>query len=116
VDRKFVETIATIPASQRLASGKRLLVEAIPEIPDWVKQRPKQGFVFPFKDWVTGEWRDVFRRIEQESPVPLKNWYRCWCLFALEEFIKRSNIEIPGTTGRGLATNLKHDGYETVAP
>ena len=95
VDRKFVETIAAIPAQQRLARGKRLLVEAVPEIPEWVRNRPKQGFVFPFKDWITSEWRDVFRRIEQESPFPLKNWYRCWCLFALDEFIKRNGIEIP---------------------
>src|ERR1051325_3223772 len=92
VDRKFVETIATIPAQQRLTRGKRLLVYGVPKIPEWVKNRPKQGFVFPFKDWISGEWQDVFRRIEQESPVPLKNWYRCWCLFALEECLNRNRV------------------------
>ncbi len=93
VDRKFLETIAKIPAEQRLTQGKRLLLEAVPEIPEWVRNRPKQGFVFPFKDWITAEWRDVFQRIEQESPVPLKNWFRCWCLFALDSFLRREGMQ-----------------------
>ena len=93
VDAKFIDSISRIPASERLARGKRLLLDAVPEIPEWVRNRPKQGFAFPFRDWITGEWNDVFRRIEASSPVPLKNWYRCWCLFALESFLARNGIE-----------------------
>ncbi len=95
VDRKLLETVATIPAQIRLAAGKRLLLDAIPEIPEWVRNRPKQGFAFPFQEWITGEWGEVFRRIESKSPVRLKNWYRCWCLFALENFLQRNGIEKP---------------------
>ena len=93
VDSRFIEGIQCISASLRLA-GKQLLLEAVPEIPAWVRERPKQGFTFPFRDWVTGEWQDVFRRIEASSPVPLKSWYRTWCLFALESFIERNDMKV----------------------
>jgi asparagine synthase (glutamine-hydrolysing) len=97
VDRKFIETVARIPASLRLARGKQILFDAAPEIPEWVRNRPKQGFTFPFEDWVTSEWRDIFQRIEAQSPVRLKNWYRTWCLFALENFLERNGMEIGET-------------------
>jgi len=96
VDRKFVETMQRIPAAVRLARGKKILLDAVPEIPAWVRERPKQGFTFPFKDWITDEWRDVFERVETESPVPLKSWYRRWCLLALDTFIEGNGID-----GRG---------------
>jgi asparagine synthase (glutamine-hydrolysing) len=100
VDRKFIEKIQRIPAALRLAGGKKILLDAVPEVPAWVRERPKQGFTFPFKDWVTGEWHDVFERIETESPVPLKSWYRRWCLFALDTFVQVNGIgTVPGTGG-----------------
>src|SRR5689334_5836826 len=89
VDNKLLERIARIPAQIRLRRGKQILLDAVPEIPPWVRNRPKMGFSFPFKDWVTGEWDDVFRRIRTQSPVRLKNWYRTWCLFALDNFVTR---------------------------
>src|SRR5207248_11757929 len=59
VDSRLLEQIARIPAEIRLRHGKQILLEAMPEIPPWVRNRPKMGFSFPFKDWVTGEWDDV---------------------------------------------------------
>lgn len=85
-DRRLIEALASIPAGWRLARGKQLLLDAVPEIPASVRDRPKQGFTFPFEDWVTTQWQDVFGRIEESSPVPLGNWYRTWSLFALEKF------------------------------
>ena len=90
-DRKLIETVASIPACWRLAPGKMILLDAISEIPEWMRNRPKQGFTFPFKDWVTTEWGDIFERIEAKSPVRLGSWYRTWCLFALEKFVARLN-------------------------
>ena len=89
VDNKLLERIARIPAQIRLRRGKQILLDAVPEIPHWLRNRPKMGFSFPFKDWVTREWDDVFRRIRTQSPVRLKNWYRTWCLFALDNFVTR---------------------------
>jgi len=93
VDHKLIETIERIPAQLRLRKGKQILLDAVPEIPEWVRDRPKQGFLFPFKDWITDEWHDVFRRIEKESPVRLRSWYRSWCLFALDSFLELNGIE-----------------------
>src|SRR2546421_627664 len=95
VDVKLINRLQRIPARLRLASGKRMLLSAVPEIPKWVRERPKQGFVFPFKEWLTGEWHEIFRRIETESPIALKSWYRSWCLFALENFISRNQLDVP---------------------
>jgi len=94
VDHKLIETVQRIPAAQRLARGKKILLDAVPEIPDWVRGRRKQGFTFPFERWITREWSDVFHKIDQESPVRLHSWYRRWCLFALNSFIQRNRIEM----------------------
>ena len=89
VDVPLIEAIANIPSRMRLATGKQILLDAIPEIPAWVRNRPKQGFVFPFQEWIMGEWSDIFWRIESDSPVRLKSWYRRWCLFALQCFLAK---------------------------
>lgn len=95
VDVKLIGALQRIPARFRLAPKKRMLLSAVPEIPQWVRERPKQGFAFPFKEWLTGEWQEIFHRIKTESPIALKSWYRCWCLFALEDFVTRNRIETP---------------------
>ena len=92
VDKSLLDAVSTIPAKIRLAPGKQLLLDAVPEIPEWVRNRPKQGFTFPFETWVTNEWGDRFVEIERKSPVKLGNWYRIWCLFALEDFLGRNAI------------------------
>ena len=94
VDATFVNAIQRIPAALRLAPGKQLLSAAVPEIPDWVRGRKKQGFTFPFERWITREWSDVFNRIDRESPVRLHSWYRRWCLFALDSFMQRNQIKM----------------------
>ncbi len=70
VDQVLLETIATIPSSIRLAAGKQLLVKAVPELPDWVVNRPKQGFCFPFEQWFSQEWQDYFTSIHCPTSIP----------------------------------------------
>ena len=92
VDAHLFDALSRIPAQIRLAPGKRLLLDAVPEVPEWVATRRKQGFVFPFERWIAEEWRDVFQRIDDESPVPLNSWYRRWSLLALENCRKRMGL------------------------
>lgn len=94
VDSVLIDAVRRVPADLRLAQGKRILTDALPEIPEWVRNRPKQGFAFPFQEWVRGEWGDVFQRIEEETPVRLASWYRCWCLFALDSFVDRNQMKV----------------------
>src|SRR5438105_709981 len=120
VDIRLMEAVEQIPAHWRLDPGKRILLDAIPEIPEWVRNRPKQGFTFPFERWITREWSDVFHRIDRESPVRLHSWYRRWCLFALDSFIQRNRIEMrPASSRRGARPGFRpvrqrSDGAEIV--
>ncbi len=99
VDRSLVDALSSIPAAQRLQPGKRLLLDALPEIPDWVANRPKRGFVFPFEQWLQEEWAEWFHAVDARSPVPLFSWYRRWSLLALENFLRTNRIECPGLPG-----------------
>ena len=86
VDRVLIEAIAGIPSHIRLASGKQLLVQAVPELPSWVFNRPKRGFFFPFEQWMAGEWRDYFPDVDSDKNIPLKPWYRRWSLGVLQHW------------------------------
>ena len=87
VDRRLVETVGSISSSQRLQYGKKLLIDAVPEIPEWIRSQPKRGFVFPFEKWVKAEWKTTFDEVANSSPVPTVTWYRTWCLFVLRHFL-----------------------------
>lgn len=80
VDVRLAEVLLDLPPRYRLQKGKALLVDAVPEIPDWVRNRPKQGFVFPFAQWMQGAIGEVLQIAAEASPVPLKTWYRTWAL------------------------------------
>jgi len=88
LDAVLVSTLARIPAGVRLRPGKRLLLEAVPEIPEWVARRPKRGFLFPFERWLRDEWRGAFAEQERRSPVPLQTWYQKWSVFMLERWVE----------------------------
>ena len=91
VDFKLVQTLAKIPASIRLRQGKKLLIESVPEIPQWVIDRPKQGFRFPFDQWYSDSWSEQNLSITPPSWIHLTPWYRRWSLVVLDGWIKRHN-------------------------
>lgn len=88
VDRVLFEQISSIPASIRLEQGKQLLIDSVPEIPDWVVGRPKQGFRFPFDDWFSNEWQGMDIP-KTPSWIPLTPWYRRWSLAVLNDWKAR---------------------------
>jgi asparagine synthase (glutamine-hydrolysing) len=94
VDRQFVESLTTIPAACRLAAGKSLLRQAVPEIPDWVLRRPKQGFLFPFEGWLSAEWKPFFEHIGDGSGVQVQTWYQKWSLFVLTRWCEALRIPL----------------------
>jgi len=106
VDRQLVESAARIPAAERLQKGKQLLVDAVPEIPDWVVNRKKQGFVFPFANWMKDEWRTILAERNTLAGVPLTSWYQKWSIFVLEKWLRAMGIELDGSAEEeGPATN-----------
>jgi asparagine synthase (glutamine-hydrolysing) len=85
VDRPLLEAIASIPSPLRLSPSKQLLIEAVPELPSWVVNRPKKPFAFPFEQWLTGEWHNLLPAFERSNKkIPLNNWSRRWSLSILQ--------------------------------
>jgi asparagine synthase (glutamine-hydrolysing) len=91
LDGPLVDTLAGIPAGVRLQPRKRLLLQAVPEVPEWVASQPKRGFMFPFQEWLTGEWRDLFAPIDRTCPVPTETWYRKWCVFVFDRWARAAS-------------------------
>lgn len=86
VDRDLVETLTDIPAAHRLEYGKRLLIDAVPELPDWVVNRPKQGFRFPFDEWFSNDWQKLTQRTQPPPWIKLAPWYKRWSLLVLDHW------------------------------
>ncbi|MDF5717165.1 MAG: asparagine synthase (glutamine-hydrolyzing) [Rhizonema sp. NSF051] len=84
VDRTLLEAVGSVPSNIRLAAGKQLLIAAVSELPEWVVNRPKRGFSFPFEEWMAGEWREYFSNVNILQNIPLKPWYRRWSLAILK--------------------------------
>ncbi len=92
VDHKLVEAVAGIPATRRLLPNKQLLTEAVPEVPAWVVNQKKRGFLFPFQKWLGSEWGTALAKAAQGSPVLVPLWYQKWSLFILRRCI--SNLDL----------------------
>jgi len=86
VDQVLLEAISSIPSTIRLTPGKQLLIQAVPELPSWVVNRPKRGFSFPFEQWIAGEWRDHFPELNRHNDISLKPWSRRWSLSLLQHW------------------------------
>lgn len=80
VDTRLLETLLTLPAAIRLRPGKQLLLEAIPEIPDWIRNQPKRGFRFPFESWMQQSFGEKLALSDPYLKSDHNNWYRRWTL------------------------------------
>jgi asparagine synthase (glutamine-hydrolysing) len=89
VDSVLVEKLFSIAPEVRLRTGKQLLLEAVPEVPQWIREQPKRGFRFPFQEWLASDWKEPFEALESKAGMPLDNWYEKWSLFLLEHAAKR---------------------------
>jgi asparagine synthase (glutamine-hydrolysing) len=83
VDPRLFGVLAAIPAAVRLGRGKQLLLDAVPEVPAWVRAMPKRGFRFPFQDWMQGDFGGILNEADRKTSVPLVSWYRRWALGAV---------------------------------
>lgn len=93
VDAKLFDTLSAIPSSVRLRKGKQLLLDAVPEIPAWVRNRPKRGFHFPFREWMQGQLGEILSASEKRTTVPLVTWYRRWAVAAV---LRKSSLQGDG--------------------
>jgi len=98
VDRRLMEVLLPIRSEVRVGRGKQLLLDALPEIPAWVREQPKRGFLFPFEEWLHGDWHDVFVQSSANAVVPVNSWFQKWSLFVLGQVCRRMGL---GEVGGG---------------
>ncbi|MCC7007748.1 MAG: asparagine synthase (glutamine-hydrolyzing) [Acidobacteria bacterium] len=118
LDHPLVEHVVGLPASVKLVAGrsKPLLVDALDGLlPPEITERPKQGFVLPFADWmrtdlrslcehhlgrgglggrealVAGAIEDVWQRFLARDRST--SWSRPWALVALNAWMEACGIE-----------------------
>ena len=89
VDRVFFKTIRGISPRIRLQSGKKILLDALPEIPEWIRKRRKRGFLFPFMRWGVGEWFGQAKLRARYGLSSQTSWYQLWCLWVFENWWNR---------------------------
>jgi asparagine synthase (glutamine-hydrolysing) len=94
VDKELFTQVANIPSEIRLRAGKRLLTEAVPEVPDWVVNQKKRGFLFPYHKWLASEWSEVFDQATEGAPVPMPNWYQKWAVYMLRNSCAALNLTL----------------------
>lgn len=88
VDRCLLETLIQIPPGIRMKKGKALLTAAIPELPEWIPQQPKRGFLLPFEKWRAHEWfRNCPNTASNSVNVPMTSWYQKWTLSIFEAWL-----------------------------
>lgn len=80
VDWRLESTLRQLPPAIRYRQGKKLLIEAVPELPPWVLDQPKRGFQFPFQLWMEKTMGELLTSAQHEAPVPLRAWYRQWAV------------------------------------
>jgi asparagine synthase (glutamine-hydrolysing) len=79
---------------------KKMLVDAVGDLPNELVNRPKQGFTFPFADWLmNGQLKDLMIEglkdlknklsIDHSSlNISKLHWSRLWALFIASQFQK----------------------------
>lgn len=89
VDARFISRIQEIPPKHRFLPHKKILTDAVGNLPDWVLGQPKRGFSMPFQKWIEESWGERMRSADALSPVPLRTWYRRWAVVVADECLKR---------------------------
>jgi asparagine synthase (glutamine-hydrolysing) len=84
VDLELLSALNSIPANVRYRSHKNLLLDSVPELPEWLRQNRKKGFAFPFEEWMRLGFGDMLQEACQGSPVKPETWYQTWAVAMLK--------------------------------
>ena len=105
VNHQLIEALGRIPSRYRTGSSpKKLLIDAVGDLPKEVYRRPKQGFDLPFDSWlrskrgmvVIDELRtseiynqDYIQQLLKNFGARGLHWSRIWSLFVLNRFLRK---------------------------
>lgn len=93
VDARLLSQISGISTGERLRQGKQLLLDAVPEVPEWIRKQTKRGFSFPFQQWLEGQFGGTLAEAQRVSHVPLKSWYRIWAVAVAMRALARPEVK-----------------------
>ncbi len=95
VDAHLFRALASLPAASRLARGKQLLQDAVPELCQALPPVAKKGFAFPFGLWFDQPGSPL-QPGSPEHPLPplpsgldLRPWPRRWALMVLRHWLQQ---------------------------
>lgn len=83
VDAVLLSELNGVPSAVRYRPHKNLLIDAVPEIPDWLKHNRKQGFAFPFEKWMRQGFGGLLQNACGGVPVRTTTWYQTWAVAML---------------------------------
>jgi asparagine synthase (glutamine-hydrolysing) len=92
LDRPLLAALRAIPAASRFSPAKRLLREAVPELPVELLASRKRGFSLPFDSWLENEWSDLAAGLPRLRSLPLEPWYRKWSLIVLMHWLRKQGL------------------------
>jgi asparagine synthase (glutamine-hydrolysing) len=115
IDPQLTERTFTVPGRFKMRRGtpKPMLVNAVPELPDAIVHRRKQGFTFPFEPWLRNEMQAEVQasladvadgpladavqagaatRVWRDFVVGRTSWSRPWSLHVLHRWCERNQI------------------------
>ncbi|MEI6031830.1 MAG: asparagine synthase (glutamine-hydrolyzing) [Synechococcaceae cyanobacterium ELA739] len=100
VDASLQRRLSPLPSELRLAAGKPLLAKAVPELPGWFLDRPKQGFRFPFQLWLDDPTTPLPLHLPcTPANLDLRPWYRRWALMVLQHWLQEHlNLSLEACT------------------
>lgn len=110
IDHKLVERMLALPGSLKVRprAPKKLLVDAVGNLPPEIVNRPKRGFELPFKHWLLGDLREQVesaftapgldelfqaegvQALWQDFLQTRVTWSRVWSVFVLGEWLRRN--------------------------
>lgn len=86
LDKEFMQVCHSIHPSLRLSGGpKHLLIKAFKDVlPEAIWNRPKQGFAFPFQQWMANTQlpnnkNELTEQFKTELQSGKTHWSRYWC-------------------------------------
>lgn len=114
MDHDLIEYVLSLPDQYKFPyTPKKLLVDSLPDLlPDYIVNRPKMGFVFPWRDWLKKELFDFadvrMKNISQRQYFNEKGvmelwshfvkgdasvtYSRIWPLVVLEEWMEKNEV------------------------
>ena len=99
LDLPLFARLQAIPAARRLQPNKRLLRDAVPELPARLLTPGKRAFGLPFASWLEHEWSDLSAGLPELPRFALTPWYRRWSLIVLTRWLARHGLH--SCTGLG---------------